>query len=91
MLLSAAKSKLAAKKIAKSMALEDLERAIKNLQGAAEKLKKGEAEKAARQRAWPRSFRQPGYSAFVRRAEPAAWLPRRGPAWAGRARPPIAI
>ena len=51
MLLSAAKSKVAANKMAKSMALEDLERAIQNLQAAATKIKKGEAEKAARQRA----------------------------------------
>ena len=51
MLLSAAKSKVAATKIAKSMAPEDLESAIKNLQAAAAKIKKGEAEKAARQRA----------------------------------------
>ena len=50
-LLSAAKSKVAANKMAKSMAPEDLERAIKNLQAAATKIKKGEAEKAARQRA----------------------------------------
>ena len=50
-LLSAAKSKVAAKKIAKLMAPEDLERAIKNLQAAATKIKKGEADKAARQRA----------------------------------------
>ena len=51
MLLSAAKSKVAANKMAQSMAPEDLERAIKNLQAAATKIKKGEAEKAARQRA----------------------------------------
>lgn len=51
MLLSAAKSKVAANKMAKSMAAEDLERAIQNLQAAATKIKKGEAEKAARQRA----------------------------------------
>ena len=51
MLLSAAKSKVAANKMAKSMALEDLERAIQNLQAAATKIKKGEADKAARQRA----------------------------------------
>ena len=50
-LLSAANSKVAANKMAKSMAPEDLERAIKNLQAAATKIKKGEAEKAARQRA----------------------------------------
>ena len=50
-LLSAAKSKVAANKMAKSMAPEDLDRAIKNLQAAATKIKKGEAEKAARQRA----------------------------------------
>ena len=50
-LLSAAKSKVSANKIAKSMAPEDLERAIQNLQAAATKIKKGEAEKAARQRA----------------------------------------
>ena len=49
-LLSVAKSKVAANQIAKSMAPEDLQRAIKNLQAAAEKLKKGEADKAARQR-----------------------------------------
>ena len=51
MLLSAAKSKVAADKMAKSMAPEDLERAIQNLQAAATKIKKGEADKAARQRA----------------------------------------
>ena len=50
-LLSAAKSKVAANKIAESMTPEDLERAIRNLQVAATKIKKGEAEKAARQRA----------------------------------------
>ena len=50
-LLSAAKSKVAANKMAKSMAPEDLERAIQNLQAAATKIKKGEAEKATRQRA----------------------------------------
>ena len=50
-LLSAARSKVAANKIAKSMAPEALERAIRNLQAAAGKIKKGEAEKAARQRA----------------------------------------
>ena len=50
-LLSAAKSKVTANKLAKSMAPEDLERAIQNLQAAATKIKKGEAEKAARQRA----------------------------------------
>jgi len=50
-LLSAAKSKVAANKMAKSMAPDDLERAIRNLQAAATKIKKGEAEKAARQRA----------------------------------------
>ena len=50
-LLSAARSKLAATKIAKSMAPDDLEHAIKNLQAAATKIKKGEAEKAARRRA----------------------------------------
>ena len=50
-LLSAAKSKVAANKMAKSMAPEDLERAIQNLQAAATKIKKGEADKAARQRA----------------------------------------
>jgi len=50
-LLSAAKSKIAANKMAKSMAPEDLERAIQNLQAAATKIKKGQAEKAARQRA----------------------------------------
>ena len=51
MLLNAAKSKISASKIAKSLAPEDLERAIRNLQAAATKIKKGEAEKAARQRA----------------------------------------
>ena len=50
-LLSAAKSKVAANRMAKSMAPEDLEQAIKNLQAAATKIKKGEAEKATRQRA----------------------------------------
>ena len=51
MLLSVAKSKVAAKKMAKSIAPEDLERAIKNLQAAATKIKKSKADKAARQRA----------------------------------------
>ena len=51
MLLSAANSKVVANRMAKSMAPEDLERAIQNLQAAATKIKKGEAEKAARQRA----------------------------------------
>ena len=37
--------------MAKSMAPEDLERAIQNLQAAATKIKKSEADKAARQRA----------------------------------------
>ena len=50
-LLSASKSKIAANKIAKSVAPEDLERAIQNLQAAAAKMKKAEVEKAARQRA----------------------------------------
>ena len=50
MLLSVAKSKVAAEKLAKSIAPEDLERAIQNLQDAAAKLKKAEADKAARQR-----------------------------------------
>ena len=50
MLLSAAKSQVAANKMARSMAPEDLERAIKNLQAAATKIKKSEADKAARQR-----------------------------------------
>ena len=50
MLLGAAKSKVAANKLAKSLAPEDLERAIKNLQAAATKLRKSEADKAARQR-----------------------------------------
>ena len=50
-LLSAAKSKGAANKMAKSVAPEDLERAIQNFQAAATKIRKGEAEKAARQRA----------------------------------------
>ena len=50
-LLSAAKSKVAANKMAKSLAPEDLVRAIKNLQSAATKIKKSEADKAARQRA----------------------------------------
>ena len=50
-LLSAAKSKIAANKMAKSVAPEDLERAIQNLQAAAAKIKKGEADKAARKRA----------------------------------------
>ena len=51
MLLSAAKSKITANKIAKSVAHEDLERAIQNLQAAATKIKKAEADKTARQRA----------------------------------------
>ena len=50
-LLSAAKSKVAANKMAKSMAPEDLERAIQNLQAAATKIKKEQADKVARQRA----------------------------------------
>ena len=50
-LLSAAKSKVAANKMAKSLAPEDLERALENLQAAAAKIKKGEAEKEERQRA----------------------------------------
>ena len=51
MLLSAAKSKVAASKMAKSLAPDDLDLAIKNLQAAAVKIKKGVADKAARQRA----------------------------------------
>lgn len=50
-LLSAAKSKATANKIARSLEPEDLERALKNLQAAAIKIKKGAADKAARQRA----------------------------------------
>lgn len=50
-LLNAAKSKVAANKLAKSLAPEDLACAIKNLQAAAAKIKKSEADKAARQRA----------------------------------------
>lgn len=49
-LFSAAKSKAAANKMAKSLAPEDLDRAIQNLQTAAAKIKKAEADKAARQR-----------------------------------------
>ena len=49
-LLSAAKSKVAANKMVKSLAPEDLDRAIQNLQAAAAKIKKVEAEKAARKR-----------------------------------------
>ena len=41
MLLSAAKSKVAANKMAKSVALEDLERAIQNLQAPPQRLRKG--------------------------------------------------
>ena len=51
MLLNAAKSKVAASKMAKSIAPDDLDRAIKNLQAAAAKIKRSEADKAARQRA----------------------------------------
>ena len=50
-LLSAAKSKVAANKMAKSLPPEDLARAIQNLQAAAAKIKKSEADKAARRRA----------------------------------------
>ena len=50
-LLSAARSKVAANKIAESMTPEDLERAIRNLQVAATKIKKVEADRAARKRA----------------------------------------
>lgn len=50
-LLSAAKSKVAASKMAKSLPPEDLARAIQNLQAAAARIKEGEADKAARQRA----------------------------------------
>ena len=50
-LLSASKSKSVATQIAKSMAPEDLDRAIKNLQAAATKIKKEQADKVARQRA----------------------------------------
>ena len=49
-LLNAAKSVSAAHKMAKSLTTEDLERAIRNLQTAATKIKKTEAVKAARQR-----------------------------------------
>ena len=51
MLLSAAKSKVAANRMVKSMAPGDLERAIRNLQAAATKIQKEQAEKAARQHA----------------------------------------
>lgn len=50
-LLSIAKSKTAANKAAKTVALEDLERVIKNLQAAATKTKRAEVNRAARQRA----------------------------------------
>ena len=49
-LLSASKSKVAANKMAKSLGSDNLDRAIKNLQAAAEKLKKEEADQAARKR-----------------------------------------
>ena len=49
-LLSAAKSKVAATQLAKALPLEDLTRAIKNLEAAAEKIKKSEACKARRRR-----------------------------------------
>ena len=50
-LLSAAKSKVAANQLAKTLTPEDLAKAIKNLQAAAAKIKKGDAEKAAKKRA----------------------------------------
>ena len=50
-LLSAARSKATASRLAKTLAPEDLARAIKNLQAAAAKIKQGEADKAARARA----------------------------------------
>ena len=50
-LLSVAKSKVAANRAAKSLTLENLAKAIKNLQAAAAKIKQEEADKAARQRA----------------------------------------
>lgn len=49
-LYSAAKSKIAAHKMAKSLAPDELDRAIKNLQAAAAKIKKAEADKATRKR-----------------------------------------
>ena len=50
-LLSAAKSKAAATKMAKSLSPDDLDQAIKNLQAAAARIKKSEADKVARKRA----------------------------------------
>ena len=50
-LLNVAKSKVAADRVAKALSPEDLSRAIKNLQAAAAKIKKEEADRAARQRA----------------------------------------
>jgi len=50
-LLNVAKSKLAAEKVAKELSSADLSRAIKNLQAAAAKIKKKEADRATRQRA----------------------------------------
>ena len=49
-LLSAARSKAAANKMAKSLTPDDLDRAIKNLQAEAIKIKKAKADKAERQR-----------------------------------------
>lgn len=50
-LLSAAQSKVAASKMAKSLSPDDLDQAIKNLQAAAARIKKSEADKVARKRA----------------------------------------
>ena len=50
-LLSVAKSKVAASEMAKSLSPDDLDRAIKNLQAAAARIKKNEADKVARKRA----------------------------------------
>ena len=50
-LLSAAKSKVAANQLAKTLTPEDLAKAIKNLQAAAAKIRKGDADKAAKKRA----------------------------------------
>ena len=50
-LLSVAKSKVAASKMAKSLSPDDLDQAIKNLQAAAARIKKSEADKVARKRA----------------------------------------
>ena len=50
-LLKIARSKATAHRMAKALDSSDLKKAIDNLQAAAEKIKKAEAEKAARQRA----------------------------------------